>query len=369
MRRTAILVAALATLPALCVAQGDPQSTALKELAPRSVTFSRPALPLPQALAELATQTGNTVGDLRRTKAGPVVTLPTRPTTFWPALDAIAKASGIAYSAYTADGGVALTDAPYRAVQTAYTGLFRVAVRRVEVSRDEETRAHHCRLGLDVAWEPRFRPFYVDLRQVRLTFAPDAHNKQLRDTVAGRSAIPVAGRGATELEVVAAAPDRSCPRIASVDGTLWAVGPSKMLTFRFAKPAVQKAGSKGPAAPPSTHEGVTVTIASIRRQSDALVVTVHIENPKDSPAFDTHQSWLDNNRITLSQGDGARKWTLTAPSSDAMSGNRAKLTYAFTESADQRLPSSLDGWALTYETPGRIVELTAPFTLKDIALP
>ena len=37
--------------------------------------------------------------------------------------------------------------------------------------------------------------------------------------------------------------------------------------------------------------------------------------------------------------------------------------------AAQPLPATLDGWTLRYETPARIVELTAPFTFKDLALP
>jgi len=205
---------------------------------------------------------------------------------------------------------------------------------------------------------------------VRLTFAPDASNKTLEDTIVGRTPVPVAGRTAIELEVLGAAPHRSCPRIASLAGTLWAVGPSKMLTFRFDKLAIQKTGSKGPAAAPVSQDGVTVRIASIRWQTDVLLVTVAIANPKDSPRFGTHESWLANNAIVLRRGTGPNKSTLTGTlSNDNINGNEATVTYAFTASPEHRIPDSLDGWTLDYETPGRIVELAAPFTLKDVALP
>lgn len=370
MRAFAVLVAASFTLTVGAPAQDDSQAVARKQLDPRGIAFSAPALTLQRALAEVATQTGNTIGDLRRQKTNPTVTLPAGKTMFWPALDALAKASGIGYSAYSADAGVALTDTPYRAVPTAYAGIFRIALRRIAVSRDEETQAHHLQLAFDIAWEPRFRPFYIDLRQIKLAYAPDARGKALHDTVAGRSAVPVAGRTAIEIDALATAPDRSCPRIASLEGTLWAVGPSKMLAFRFDKLAIQKPGSKGPVAPPATQDGVTVTIAAIRRQADALLVAVEIENPKGGPSFETHQSWLDNNRIVLSRGAGDRKMTLTPTGSrDELRGSGAKVVYVFAESAEQRLPATLDGWTLEYETPGRIVELTAPFALKDLALP
>ncbi len=370
MRIAAVLVCTIAAVTAAALAQDDPQAAARKEIAPRSVVFAKSTLPLQQALAELGTQSGNAIGDPRRQKTNPAVALPSGPTTFWPALDAIAKSAGVGYSPYLAESGVALTDTPYRAAPTAYSGLFRVALRRIAVARDEETQAHHVQLAFDIAWEPRFRPFYVDLRQVKLVYAPDANRKIVRDTVAGRSAVPVAGRTAIEIDTLAAAPDRSCPRIAVLEGSLWAVGPSKMLAFRFGKLAIQKPGSKGLAAPPAKQDGVTVTIASIRRQADVLLVAVEIEHPKGWPSFETHQSWLDNNRIVLSRGDGAKKWTLTPTGSrEEMRGNGAKVVYAFGETAEQRLPDALDGWTLDYETPGRIVELTAPFTLKDLALP
>ena len=46
------------------------------------------------------------------------------------ALDAIGQASGIGFSPYLADGGVALVDSPYRRVPVHYAGLFRIAARR-----------------------------------------------------------------------------------------------------------------------------------------------------------------------------------------------------------------------------------------------
>jgi hypothetical protein len=349
--------------------EDDPEAAARKELAPRSVTFSKRMLPLQDALAELARATGNRVGDTRRQKTNPMVPLPAGATSFWPALDAIGKASGIGFSPYLAEAGVALTDTPYRPVPTAYAGIFRVAARRRGVNLDEETQTRHCQVALDIAWEPRFRPFYLDLRQVKLTFAPDAKKKVLEDKAAGRGAVHVAGRSAIELEGLSAAPDRTCPKIASLQATLWAVGPSKMLTFTFNKLGVQKPGEKPSVPLQAIQEGVTVRIMSIRRQADVLLVKVDIENPKGSPGFESHQSWLDNNRIVLRQDAGNKRALVPTGSQENLKGRRAEVTYEFAESGGQPLPATLDGWSLRYETPGRIVELTAPFTLTELVLP
>ena len=367
--RYAAGLAALALPLTLALAGADDPAAARQELAPRLVTFSKGSLPLPEALAELTAGTGNTVADQRRHKTAPAVALPGGPTAFWPALDAIGRASGIGVSPYLADEGVGLVDAPYRPVPTAYAGIFRIAARRVAVTREEETQTRHCQLALDVAWEPRFRPFYVDLKTVTLTFAPDAANKVIRAAVPGRGSVAVAGRSAVELDVATVAPDRTCPRIAAIDGTVWAVGPSKMLTFTFGKLAVLPAGAKAPAAPPAAvQDGVTVTIAAIRRQSAALLVKVMIENPKGGPAFESFQSgaWLENNRIALQAG---QRTLAPTGSQETIRGRRAEIVYEFAASERQPLPAMLDGWTLRYETPGRIVELQAPFVLKDLPLP
>jgi hypothetical protein len=369
MRTTAALLALFATAGLAMTGQDDSQAAARKELEPRPVEIPKDPMSLHKALSLLKGQ-GNDVIDGRTAKTDVVLQLPAGPTTFWPALDAIGKASGIGFSPYLAENRVALTDTPYRPVRVAYAGLFRIVPHRLAVRRDDEAQTHRCEIAFDIAWEPRFRPFYVDLRGLALDYAPDAAKKELRDEVPGHGAVNVASRGAVELEVSAAAPDRSCPAIASLRGTVWAVGPTRMLSFTFRDLAVLKPGQKPPPQPPAQLvEGVTVSIASIRRQPEALLVKVVIENPRGGPAFDTYQSWLGNNRIVLEKGPSDPKWTLTRASEEHVKGYRAEVTYDFTTSAVQPLPATLDGWTLTYHTPGRIVELSAPFTFKDVPLP
>ncbi len=356
------LACGLAALLGAATAGDDPQPVASQPLAPRPATFSKPALPLPAAITELSAGTGNAITDPRRERTVPTVILPAGPVTFWPALDAIGRSSGVGFSPYAVTGSVALTDAPYRPVPTAYAGLFRVAVRRLAVSRDEETRAHQCQLALDVAWEPRFQPFFVELKRLALTYAPDAKGRSPGADLPGQGPVHVAGRGGIELDVIAAAPDRTSPRIATAEGTLWAVGPSKMLTFTFDRLAL---GMKPVQA---SREGVTVRVASLRRQSDALLAKIEIENPKGGYGFESHQSWLENNLIVLRRGAGGPA-LMPSGSSETIRGHRAEVLYEFTANKDTPLPAALDGWTLRYETPGRIVELTARFSLKDLALP
>ncbi len=117
---------------------------------PSRKTRGRPARKSkPATLSRIAVRT-------RTTPTNPTLKLcaEEEPAPFGKTLDSIGKDTGIAFSAYQPDGGVALVDKPYRELKTHYSGPFRFAVKRVAVSRDDETQAHTCQVTLDAAWEP-----------------------------------------------------------------------------------------------------------------------------------------------------------------------------------------------------------------------
>ena len=76
-------------------------------------------------------------------------------------------------SIYQPDGGVAIGDITYRPLQTSYSSVFRFAVKRLVVTRDEEAQAHTCHVTLDIAWEPRVQPLYLALERATIDFAKD----------------------------------------------------------------------------------------------------------------------------------------------------------------------------------------------------
>src|SRR5207302_995942 len=74
---------------------------AQKNYAPRTITLKGKDLPLSQALAELAKQTGNKVEDRRRSKEdGVKVNLDLKQATFWQAFDTIAREADARVSLY-----------------------------------------------------------------------------------------------------------------------------------------------------------------------------------------------------------------------------------------------------------------------------
>src|SRR5205085_1589755 len=101
--------------------------------------------------------------------------------------------------------------------------------------RDDEAGTHICTVTLDVAWEPRFEPLYLEVGPMQVTFAADNQRVEVQAKVAGQGKISVAGRNALEVDIHLPAAKRSSAAIKTLEGRFQLTGPSKMLTFTFPK--------------------------------------------------------------------------------------------------------------------------------------
>jgi hypothetical protein len=338
-------------------------SAADAPLAPRPVTLPKAAVSLQTALDDLRAQSGNAVGDLRAVKTNPSLHLRRTKGSFWPLLDEIGRSSGIGFSAYAAEG-VALVDAPYRAVPTSYSGLFRLALKRIAASLDFEIKTHLLHVTLDVTWEPRFQPFYLEARNLSATYP--GRTVEIKE----QGQLAVAGRGATELELRLPAPERGAARISVLEGTLAVIGPTRMLEFRFDKLAPLAAKDE---PRQQTQDGVTVRLTRLVAGQGHWSVDVLIENPPGAPVFESFQSWLDNNKIALVREERGKTITWTPEPSEEqqlgqLTARRAQIRYHFPLEAGKKR-GQLGDWTLTYRTPGRIVQVEVPFQFKDVPLP
>lgn len=354
--------------PILATARSD--DVAGPTLTPRTATLK--ATTLQGALKELQAQTGNAVRDQRTSRTDPTIALSQATGRFWPLLDALGKATSVGFTPYGADGSIALVDAPYRVVPTAYSGLFRLTLKRIAISQDFEAKAHSCVVALDVAWEPHFKPFYLDVGKLTVTYAPDALGKTKTEMVSQRGQQPIAGRGATEVELRLPAPVRSSPRIERLEGNLSVLGPTRMLDYTFDRLAPIAAGERPRTA---TQDGVKVSLTRAVAGRDRWSFDVLIENPPGGPVFESFQSWLDNNHAALVyEANGKRVIWTADPSEEQQLGQvtarRAAVRYHFPIETGKQLPTGgLGAWSLHYRTPARLVQIAVPFAFKDVPLP
>jgi hypothetical protein len=350
-------------------AEDDAVAQTKKDLLPRPVTLQGEGILLSDALAQLSRQTGNPVSDRRQVKTDLKLKLALDNSTFWQAVDAIAKAAGCGISTYQADGQVALVDAPMPNLLTQYQGIFRIQVKRLGVVRNEETGTHVCTVTLEIAWEPRFEPLYLEVGPMEATFAADNKGIEQRSKVAGQGKISVAGWSAREVDISLPAPKRSSPSIKSLEGRLQLTGPGKMLTFTFPQ---LKSLKKTDSPLRQTKEGVEVSLVELKTTSSRWSAEIHIVNAPGNPAFESYQSWLANNRIFLEKGTGTEKnqWIprLGDDLVDKQTANQAIIQYSF-HVPSKGSKGAIGDWSLVYRTPGRIVEMEVPLAFKNIPLP
>jgi hypothetical protein len=345
--------------PASALGQVSSHPTTLN---PRTITLKSGAHNVANILLELDKQTGNRVTDRRMKGAPGKIAIGFSGETFWQALDLLADKLGSRLSLY-GEAGIALADGQRKAGTVAYAGSFRLEVKNLAVQRDVEADQRTCVVHVEVAWEPRLEPLYLTVDGVRGGFARDNRGKELAFGPQRGVAQSVAQRRAQMVELRLPGPERSSPSLQTLAGQLKVISPARMLTASFDKLATGKQDRK------FTDDGVSVYLKNVVANAQRWSFDLEIENPEETPTFESFQSWLDNNRIHLERVVSGKKEIWTPPPDDWLAGSSrrtAQIRYNF---AGAQGKGGLGAWTLVYRTPGRIVEQTIPFEFRNIDLP
>jgi hypothetical protein len=349
-----MICAAVGTLAVLVLAFGE--RAADVDWRPRTVTLSGKST-LSDALALLEKQTGNVVNDRRKERSNPTLLLMNKTGTFWQTLDAIGKESGIGFSPYQEDGGVALVDSPYRELKVDHSGMFRFAFKRISVSRDEETQARLCHIALEAAWEPRLKLLFLNFDKGQIAY--QANRRAVREDLPRQAADRVTGTRAVELNLRCNAPERSTAKLDALSGAIRAVAIPKMLEFQFAKPAENMKDEK---------DGVKVRVRAVKTDARQWAVDLEYEHPPG--AFDILQSferdsWMFYNRVWLAWRDAKTQKTVELdPAGESDSKVGPGTVYRF-----QPAPPKDAVVTLHFRTANRVAAFTTPFSFRDLALP
>jgi len=344
-----------------------------KELTPRPFTLQQKDISLAKALAELTKQTGNEVEDRRQVKDETPISVSVKNVTFWQGLDAIAKAADARVSIYEKDGKAALVDGPNKAIAVSYSGLFRITVNRLDLIHVLDTDNHTCLIFLDVAWEPRFQPILLETQPEDLVVQDDKGNA-VEVPEAPKGPAPIGRRLAAQVQMRVDAPRRSAQQLGLLKGKLRIAGPSEMLTFTFDK--LRKIGNSKEALKES-QSGVAVHLHELRTEGEneeqIWTIGLLLEYPADGPKFESFQSWLGNNEISLEKEKDGLKQRFPPNlgyETDDQTDDKAIIRYRFGDEPDKNLNlGKVSDWKLVYRTPGRITEIPVPFEFKDVPLP
>jgi hypothetical protein len=342
-----------------------------RDLTPRLFTIDD-ELPVSKMLEALEKQTGVKVED-KREGTDSKIKLKLNKVTFWQALDAIAKEADGRVDYYK-PGEIRLQprEPNYATPPIAYDGIFRTTVRRITIIGDLESENAVYTAIVEVAWEPRFRPFKLEFARGDITVEDDKGRKvgpAEGEREMEKTTLAVPSESFVRFEVPLGAVDRTAQKLRQMKGRLNLVGPTRMESFAFDKTLAEI--QKDPKAGEMTREGVTVKLSNMDLAKDHWSLVMALEYPADGPQFESFESWLVLNKMTLKSKDGEKAFPNNGGYTiESSVGNRAAVEYHFVDSKkDQLVRGDPGDWKPVYRTPALMVEVPMTFDLKDVRLP
>lgn len=340
------------------------QELAREAAAASTVTLRGQALPLGEILAAIQQQTANPIagaGELKQMGIDPKLEIDFDQTPFWEAIDQVLDRANLAV--YSFGQPKALTvrprgpGQPGRCGRACYGGPFRFEPTSVEARRDLRDLAQQSlHVVLEVTWEPRLAPIVLQLPLKQVEALDDSGG---RITVENREAeweVPVSPDAmAKELRIPLALPPRSVQKIARLKGTLTALLPGKIETFRFAD-----LSGAGPLQ--QRIAGVTVAVEGTRKSSKGHEIRLRVRFDQANEALQSHRNWIFDNEAYLEGPDGKRiAWG--SYETTRQTDNELGIAYLFP------VQEPLAGYTMVYKTPGLILSAAIPFEVKDLPLP
>ena len=345
------------------------------------ITLEVKDAPLAEVLQTISQQTGNLIRDNRENFGDDVtatrVTISIEDEPFWPAMDRLLDEAGMSIYAYGGTGELALVargeNVGKRVGKATYAGPLRFEPIRVVSTRGlRDKNEESLDIDLEISWEPRLRPIALsqplaDLRVVAeggVPLSPRRPEQNLDVEVAP-------GSQATELRISLVLPDRKTRSIASLGGTLKALAPGRIATFRFenigsgAMTANQKQGN------------ATVTVDRFFKNNAIWELRMRLQLDNAGDALASHRGWVFQNTSYLVDAKGNRI-EHAGFETTLQNENQVGLAYFFDFSdeeaeaiEEEKEGTHFDPQRLTwvYETPTSIVELPIKYELTDILLP
>jgi hypothetical protein len=341
----------------------------LEELRPRTweMTETR-KMPLKDALDLLKKSTDLAVADRHLGSKIGEVKVEAGTSRYWQVVESLAKQTNSRLSLYQPDGQVALIDGPISKEPVDLHGLFRIAVKRISNRLDFDRLTSTGSLGLEIAWEPRFIPYLIEIGKLSFQYTPAPNGPPNPTSVAAASPVFVTEKNAKEFEVFFPSPPRSASSIRDLTGQFVVTMPAKLLAFAFKAP---KQGDR------KVQDSVQLTVSEITQEKERWTVVLTVEVPEAGPQLDSFQTWLGS-RAWLSQaiceferGAGENKEVLRPKPLETFTvgrqaSNRVAVRYRF---AVDNNAGTVDSWRLLCRVPGRLVEVTVPFAFAKIELP
>ena len=329
------------------------------------ITLSGEAIPVSKVLASLEKLSGNKIIDGRDGKGQdvdePKLKVGFSKTPFWQALDQVLDQAALTAYPYGQQRAINVVPRPEtqlaRQGRASYSGPFRIEATCLTARRDlRDPTGQVLRLTLEIAWEPRVSPISLRQRLADLEVVDPNGRPLVLNSPLAELEVPVDPQATTvELHVPMELPPREVKEIAKLKGTLKALLPGKIETFRFKN--IMKAAGAGQRV-----AGVTVTLEKVRRNDEIWEVRMRVGFDQASGALESYRGWIFNNEASLVSPDG-KTVPFDAFDTIGRTENEIGIAYLF------GLEKPPAGYTFVYKTPGMIISTDFEYEINDLKLP
>ena len=322
------------------------------------VSLDGKPIPLADAVAQISQQANIPVAAEKALK-DKTVQFKLDQVPFWDALDQLARTANHRLVVSSQGRRIALACEPYQSRPTSLNGIYRFALREVSSRLDLESGSAHTSIVIDMAWEPKFKAYFVELDPKSLS-ARDDQNRPLAIVDEGTSRMPVTESG-PDLTLKLRQVPRSAKAIAELSGAVKFLGTAQSLRFDFDLSPKGERHQK--------RAEVSATLRPFAKNVRLWTFVVEMQYPKDMPEFESFQSFLLDNQAWL-QGPDGRKFATRKFELGFERQGKAPITYYVQENdKDGPVLTNPADWKLVLRVPGRIIEEKVRFQLRDIPLP
>jgi len=329
------------------------------------VTLNSGRMKLSKVLEAISRQTGNRVIDYRRRfgqeQSDPELTVDFDKTPFWKAIERILEQTDMNVYPYGPDRAVYLVGRHHGGMRfggkadQAGPFLFlpseMIAQRRLNVADGGSLQ-----LTMLILWEPRAAPVGLTQKLKEIEAVDEAGNPLEVVVRLGELEVPVGpSANSVRLSIPFALPPRDVRKIARLSGTLDALVPGPVKTFRFDRLARAREVKQRMA-------GVTVTLGQVRKLDEIWEVGLRVRFDQPGDALASHRGWIFANE-TYMEGPDGKRLNNEGYETKMQTENEIGLAYFFD------LGQSPDKYTFVYKTPVRIFTARFKYELKDLELP
>ncbi len=329
-----------------------------------TVTLGGQAMRLSAILDAIGKQTGNKIvlSDRLGSETGKLeLNVDFDKTPFWKALDSVLDQAKLTVYAFGMERAITVvtrteTQLP-RSAKACYSGPLRFEAVRIDARRELRDPANQSlRLVVEIAWEPRLAPICLKQSVADVKAVDEAGRPLTMESLQAVLEVPVNPElTAVELTLPLALPPRSVREIALLEGTLEALLPGRVETFRFDKLTTAKSVEKRVGA-------ATVVLEQVRRNGPVWEVLIRVRFDKAGGALESYRGWIFNNPAYLEGSDG-KPIPNDGFETTHRTENEVGIAYLF----------ELDGpptdHSFVYKTPGTIISARFPYTIRGVKLP